>query len=116
MKNPKQEIFPQLMQVTLEKMNSSGTHSPQAINHDLKSGFEATGIFPLNTDKILNKIPNAEDNGDQFGADFDNNLVLFLKKKGYNSTPIRNLQKKKRLTVEAGKSVAYPINEAKRRN
>ena len=117
MKNPKQsslkkEIFPQLMQITLEKMNSSGTHSPQAINHDLKSGFEATGIFPLNPDKILNKIPNAEDNGDQFGADFDNNLVLFLKKKRYNSTPIRNLQKKKRLTVEAGKSVAYPTNES----
>lgn len=118
MKNPKQsslkkEIFPQLMQITLQKMNSSGTHSPQAINHDLRSGFEATGIYPLNRDKILNKIPNPEDNGDQFGADFENNLVSFLKEKRYNSTPVRNpTQKKKRLTVEAGKSVTCPTNES----
>ena len=117
MQNPKQsslkkEDFPQLLQFTLKKMNSSGTYSPQAINHDLRSGFEATGIYPLNPNKILNKIPNCEDNGNQFGVDYSNNLVSYLKEKRYNSTPVRNPTKKKHLTVEAGKSVACPTNES----
>lgn len=108
MQNPKASLKKNMfshLQLTLEKTDSSGTHFPQAINNNLRSGFEATSIYPLNPNKILNKIPSTDDNSDQFES-----CVLF-EGKMLQQCPVQNSsQKKNHSTEKGGKSVAVPTN------
>ncbi|KAB0790203.1 hypothetical protein PPYR_15462 [Photinus pyralis] len=56
------EQFPALIKLALEKMDSVQTkHQNQAqenaIRRILINGFEATGVFPLNGERVLKKLP-----------------------------------------------------------
>lgn len=84
----KKEEFPELLSNTLDKMNEA---KQEAIKRDLVSGFEATGVVPLNRNRILNKVPHDSDEGqqEQFREQYQNSLVTFLKEKRYASTPTR---------------------------
>lgn len=105
----KKEEFPKLLKNALIGMNEAGKNE-NAVKKDLISGFEATGIFPANRNRILDKIPhdnNDENQQEQFRGNYQDSLVTFLKEKRYANTPNRGPPKKKsRLTVVPGRSVS----------
>lgn len=49
------DIFPGILKRTLEKLQISQSDN-------IKSGFQSTGIYPLNREKVLNKLPEEETN------------------------------------------------------
>ncbi|XP_022177641.1 uncharacterized protein LOC111038724 [Myzus persicae] len=53
---PKSE-FPKLLRNTLESLS-------ETMQNNIKSGFSATGIYPFNKQKVLNKVPSRSENND----------------------------------------------------
>lgn len=113
--NPKasavpKDVFPRLLRENLIEMDKVQTPSDaneeftSAIKRNLISGFNATGIYPLNRAKVLNKIPASQNEAEVTAAVRDS-LTDFLKEQrfGKDSEPTR---KKKRLAVEPGKSIS----------
>ncbi|XP_030754175.1 jerky protein homolog-like [Sitophilus oryzae] len=104
------DVFPSLLRESLEKMDSvstqtkhkSGDGEVSAIKRNLINGFEATGIYPFNAQKVLIKIPGDNDPAQEVNEV----LTQFLKEKRYGDDSERAPRKKKtRLIVEPGKSV-----------
>ena len=69
----------------------------------MKAGFEKTGIYPLDRDKVLSMIPSgtAEFNNDELSE----SLVDFLKQMRYRSSTRQVQQRRVKLNVKAGRSV-----------
>lgn len=112
MENPKlpslkKEEFPKLLKTALDKMNSASLKGPDAIKRDLISGFQATGIYPVNSAKILDKLPHEDksDDNQQLRENYQNSLLTFLKERRYANSPCRR-KNKTRLEVAPGKSVS----------
>lgn len=102
-----------LVKNTWDKINESRNHAGDAIEQNLGSGFEATGVHSCNPENVLNNIPNENNENGLFSADYENNLVAFPKEKRYNNTPVRGpLQKKKRLNIVAVRSDSSPESES----
>lgn len=95
--------FPHLLQSTLKEMDSklSKEKEPNAIKRILMSSFNAAGIFPLNPDRVLEKLPREE----CVEGQMQHVLVDYLKQQRYSAVPSRRSNKRTKLVVEPGKSV-----------
>lgn len=107
------DMFPTLLKQCLVRLNcvkSRNNHDEGgAIERDLKSGFRACGLFPLDRNQVLQKLPD-EETGNS-GELVESALISLLKEQRFGA-PTRPERKKKRLTVLPGCSVAtYGGNE-----
>lgn len=106
------DSFPRLLKEGLLEMdkkppNTRDTESPpetSAIKRNLVSSFKATGIFPLNREQVLRKLPEEVAQPEVENVVRDQ-LTDFLKQQRYGSSS-EPTRKKKRLQVEPGKSVS----------
>lgn len=99
------EIFPKLLKQTLENMNDvkkddAGVSS--AIKRDLIAGFATTGIFPLDLNRVLKRIP---DQGNDAHETVAETLTDFLKTQRESGQTWKGNKKRKKLNVEPGKSI-----------
>ena len=91
---PKDEL-PKLIKDTMEKLfNGNGSQN-------MVSGFEKAGIVPLNRQRILDQLPEDQNNGE----DLNDSLVEFLRSMRYKPERPRKHSSNKRLNVEPGRSV-----------
>lgn len=89
---PKSE-FPRIFKRTLTEIQPT-------MEQNIKSGFRACGIFPLNPDAVLAKIPEPSvDVADQWSESF----VSLLKNRRFTEEPKR--KRGKRLNVTPGKAI-----------
>ncbi|KAJ2945181.1 hypothetical protein O0L34_g9251 [Tuta absoluta] len=120
-RNPKistvaKDAFPSLLregliqmdQVANKKDDVSLSSNSSAISRNLICSFEATGIYPWNKDRVLNKLPRDEIEADAPVRDV---LVSYLRDQRYGSEAVPAKKKKTRLQVEPGKSVATVDSE-----
>lgn len=84
--------FPALVSSCLQRINDVGS-----ISNNLKSGFRATGIYPLDRNAILQKLPNEDD------PNINDIVVNYLKDKRFEKTD-KN-RKRKKINVAPGQSV-----------
>lgn len=125
-RNPKmstvaKDAFPSLLkegliqmdQVPSKKDSGSLPENNSAISRNLISSFEATGIYPWNKDKVLNKLPRVETEADNPVRDV---LVSYLKDQRYGNEAEPSRKKRTRLHVEPGKSVATVDSEESEEN
>lgn len=98
------DLLPTLLKELLSSLKENG-------EHNLKSGFEKCGIFPLNGEKLLERLPANQ-------STIDINLVgeSFLeqleKKRSEYLGPVGPKKKKKKVQVPAGKSISVEEVEA----
>lgn len=94
------DIFPRLLKKCLDGMNVNDRTSKNLI-----AGFSATGIYPIDRTKILNKFPNEpEEPQDNDFVIIDNAFEIFLRNlHTKESTTTSN--RRKRLQVEPGRSI-----------
>ena len=116
MKNPRQKaiprsMFPLLLKETIDKMDkvksAKENDEGSAVRRNLVSGFEATGISPVNPDKVLRKLPTTEDPED-VGTVINDSLTEFLRENRYGPADRGISRKRKRVPVAPGKSIAGP--------
>ncbi|CAH0562918.1 unnamed protein product [Brassicogethes aeneus] len=79
-----------------------------AIKRDLISSFEATGIVPVNANRVLEKLPRE----DLEEGQIQNIVVEYLKQQRFSNTPSRRNRKRTKLVVEPGKSVTAQTTES----
>jgi len=75
--------FPALVSSCLQRINDVGS-----ISNNLKSAFRATGIFPLDRNAILQKLPKEDD------PNINDIVVNYLKDKRFEKTD-KNRKRKK---------------------
>ena len=76
---------------------------------NIKSGFEKCGIYPLNREKVLEKLPAEEPENVNDGAveeSLDDSFMSLLKEMRYGPENMPSRKRKKKVTVEPGKSVS----------
>ena len=71
---------------------------------NIKSGFEATGLCPLNRDKVLSKIPVEDPDVGQTTTLVAQAMTSLFKESRYKDPRRKRVQRKK-LTVAPGESV-----------
>lgn len=86
--------FPQLLKELLEKIELNN-------NENLKSGFLAAGIYPLNPSKVTDKIPNTTEKKEE---KFDTALLDFLQT-SRQSKPLKS-GKNQKYQITPGKSLS----------
>jgi len=96
------DTFPQLLLSLTDIINTNA-------EANLKSGFEACGIFPLNPSKVINKLPDAsctaEDNtAANTSAAVDDSFTSLLQSMRYDNNAT-HARRKRKIEVEPGKSV-----------
>lgn len=87
--------FPGLLKKLLRKCCFS--------NKTIKAGFRGAGIFPLNRNKVLEKLPI--ENTKEANSAISNEFINHLKSARYCSTPSTLIQRKRKINVAPGKSV-----------
>lgn len=87
--------FPILLKNLLEKMEISN-------KDNIKAGFKATGIFPLNPNKILRKLPEYEEEN-KYKID---TVLLDYLKKTRAPNPLKRTRTNKKIKVEPGASIS----------
>lgn len=92
----RKEVFPRLLKQALSKVSTTN-------EHNIKSGFEATGIWPLDRYKILNRLPKTGQKNLQQATEIVNSLKTVFEKSRFKTTT--SVGRKKKLSVEAGKSI-----------
>lgn len=102
----RKEIFPRLLNQALVSI-AKNTET------NIRAGFEATGIFPLDKQNVLKRLPNERAQQAADNLIFNCMTNLFEKTRFGNKDSTRN--RKKKLNVEPGKSVSKDdllLNEA----
>lgn len=94
---PKSE-FPKLLRNTLEKLHES-------MQNNIKSGFNATGIYPFNKQKVLNKIPNRSEDGDNDLSNSWTEAFVDILSDVRNRKELVKKSRGKKINISAGKSV-----------
>ncbi|KPJ14194.1 Pogo transposable element with KRAB domain [Papilio machaon] len=89
--------FPKLLSKLMDSLSENGPAN-------ILSGFRKTGIHPFNPSEVLNKLPDW-DNRHQENEAVDETVLDFLKEMRYGTGGIVEPKKKKKLLVQAGKSV-----------
>lgn len=92
----RKEVFSRLLNQALNRVTAS--------EKNIKSGFKATSILPLNRHKVLNKLPTTDTQKLQQEADIVDSLKDVLEKCRFKAST--SVGRKKRLRVEAGKSIS----------
>ncbi|CAH1974362.1 unnamed protein product [Acanthoscelides obtectus] len=75
-----------------------------AIKEDLISSFRATGIAPLDAERVLRKIPSQTTDTNTEDA-LGNVIVGYLQQQRFMVGPSRRNMRRQKLSVEPGKSV-----------
>nr|CAI5830953.1 unnamed protein product [Callosobruchus analis] len=91
------DTFPYLLSKALRKMDGVS-------QRNLMSGFYATGIYPINKEKVLSRLPSENRNCNV--EEIESTLTAFLKEQRYGSNPTEHTRRKKRLDVAPGKSIS----------
>lgn len=86
-------VFPRLLNQTLKKLEP-------AIAKNLQSGFRGTGIFPLNPEEVLKRLPGSTEH---IAHRLSDSFEKYLREIRFESSTSK--KRKRRLNVEAGKSV-----------
>lgn len=109
----RKEEFPKLLNLSLVRMDKKSADDQGSIKKDLVSGFKATGIFPLNAQKVLDKFPTEPTNDNvPPEVEISDSLLNYLKQKRFENLPKRGpIMKKKKIDVVPGKSVSRPSPE-----
>ncbi|CAI6357713.1 unnamed protein product [Macrosiphum euphorbiae] len=90
------DIFPKILKSTIERLNISQ-------KDNIKSGFEATGIYPLDRQKVLNKLP---DNESPASIVVPQAMHDMLKESRFGSNDgVTKKGRRKKYNVEPGRSV-----------
>jgi len=91
--------FPTLVRKALDAMdNYSGGGS---ISNDLQASFKATGIYPLNKQNVMDKLPNTDDSN----ILVNDTVTEYLKSQRYPNNDENARKKRKKITVVAGASI-----------
>lgn len=96
--------FPRLLKETLDSLGES------TVSENLKAGFKACGIYPVDGDRVLMKLPCASKTGDTSSTwmpAFQN----YLSSTRANETSSSKRLKKRRIEVIPGRSVTNPSDE-----
>lgn len=94
----------------MNSKHENAHNTPCAVEKNLISSFEACGIYPLNADRVLKRLPN-DRSEEEVNREVNDSLVEFLKKKRFAETTTRVQRKKKRINVKPGKSVTFENSE-----
>jgi len=90
--------FPGLLKNVINELNINNN-----ISTNLKSGFEACGIFPLDANKVIKRLPSIEkDNND---CTWINEFENILSERRFSKSSNHPTPKRKRLDVVSGKSI-----------
>lgn len=101
--NPK-DVLLSLLTKTLEKLNTN-------IEENLISGFRETGIFPLDEEQVLKRIPRKEPSADASTSTlWSDTSANMLSQRRVNQNPEK--KRKKKLQVQLGLSVTGPSHSS----
>ncbi|KAB0805317.1 hypothetical protein PPYR_02287 [Photinus pyralis] len=89
--------FPTLLNRTLNEIKATS-------EKNIISGFRATGIWPLNADQVLKRIPRQQDENNDPNASLLSDSLLDILKTSRMPEP-KTKTKRKRINVTAGKAV-----------
>lgn len=96
--------FPSLLSTLLEKIKPSCTSNENSrAKTNLMAGFRTCGIFPLDSNTVLKKLPGGGQ--DCISPSVSKNVIDLLKNLRNDAQPIR-AKRRKRVNVVPGKSVA----------
>ncbi|KAG5860749.1 hypothetical protein JTB14_003817 [Gonioctena quinquepunctata] len=91
----RKDVFPRLLNQALNHVETSG-------EKNIKSGFEATGICPLNRKKVLDKLPKTDEPA--LPGDMAQSLKEIFESSRFKTAV--TVGRKKKLTVPAGRSIS----------
>lgn len=94
----RKDVFPRLLNKALQKLEPRN-------EDNIKSGFVATGIMPIDRNKILDKLPKTKQEDTEETDHMVQSFQEMFEKARYKS-PNQTLGRKRKLTVEAGKSIS----------
>nr|CAI5839616.1 unnamed protein product [Callosobruchus analis] len=105
------DTFPYLLSKALRKMDgvspkpcSQYKDVLSGIKRNLMSGFYATGIYPVNKEKVLSRLPSENKNCNV--EEIEITLTAFLKEQRYGSNPTEHTRRKNHLDVAPAKSIS----------
>nr|CAI5858507.1 unnamed protein product [Callosobruchus analis] len=105
------DTFPYLLSKALRKMDgvspkpcSQYKDVLSGIKRNLMSGFYATGIYPVNKEKVLSRLPSENKNCNV--EEIESTLTAFLTEQRYGSNPTEHTRRNNRLDVAPGKSIS----------
>lgn len=105
---PKTE-FPRILKKTLDKLGENNTSSQNLI-----SGFKASGIFPLDSNKVLQKLPDfqlvTKTSINNSETSWVQSFEEFLSDNRMKETTTERKMRKKKIDVIPGRSVTF-LNE-----
>lgn len=93
----RKDVFPRLLNQTLNRGSLSN-------EQNIKSGFEATGLLPLNRQKVLSKLPKTNSQKLQEETGIVESLREVFERSRFKAPT--SVGRKKKLSVEAGKSIS----------
>lgn len=103
-----EEMFPELLRELVYKLEENGSEN-------LKLGFQECGIYPINKQKLLDRLPENQSNvnpelvGESFIERLEEKCIDFIGTAG--------TQRRRKLQVEPGKSItAGDINKHNKQN
>lgn len=90
--------FPKLLKKVIEKVEKNGSQN-------LVSGFESTGIYPLNANRVLQKIPSRNNTSEKVKENINDSVMDFLiKVRGPQDK--QPTKRRKKVSVQPGHSVS----------
>ena len=95
------DVFPQLLKKLRQRLDENGKGS-----ENLRSGFRKTGIYPFDPSQPKRRLPPEEDAEDQTQTHISAEVMNMLKEMRGGSEGDVQKQRRKRITVEPGKSVS----------
>lgn len=94
--------FPSLLKTCLCQMNDIKPRN--SLSRDLKSAFKATGIFPIDRNSVLNKLPRSVD------TDTVNDILTdYLKNQRFDNSDSQSRRKRKKIIVPPGSSITSAV-------
>lgn len=106
------DAFPRLLTRALQKMdavqakqNAPFSNETSGIKRNMRSAFKASGIFPLNRDQVLKRLPQLDENTNPDG-EIESVLTDYLREQRFGgSASTVTKRKRTRLNVVPGASV-----------
>lgn len=90
------DVFPRKLKEVLAKIEKNS-------EANLKAGFAASGIYPLDPQRVLNRLPQKENANAELWSE---NFEEFLKSK--RQTETQGIRKRRKVTTIPGKSLSTP--------
>lgn len=91
-------VFPRLLKKLSDKISLNAGNS-------IIAGFKKTGLHPLNRNVVLDQLPKESQNDHHGAKELNESVVSLLKDLRYPDSSNKNDKKKKKISLQAGKSV-----------